>query len=212
MVNELKIIYGKMGIDIWEVIEAAKSKPFGFMPFYPGPGLGGHCIPIDPFYLTYRAKQFGQETKFIELAGEINTQMPSYVIRVLENALKTKFKKELKGTNILIVGLAYKKNIDDTRESPAFILLKLLKDQGATAAYFDPFVLSIPKTREHAALAEQKSIDWSAEELAKYDAALICTDHDDVNYKELVAKSKLIIDTRNATALINNKLGKIIKA
>ncbi|HIF59398.1 MAG TPA: nucleotide sugar dehydrogenase [Rhodospirillales bacterium] len=212
MINELKIIYDKMSIDIWEVIEAAKSKPFGFMPFYPGPGLGGHCIPIDPFYLTYRAKQFGQKTKFIELAGKINTQMPNYVIEVLESSLQAKFDKEIKGAKILIMGLAYKKNVDDTRESPAFVLLELLKARGATVAYFDPFVPSIPKTREHAAHAGQKSIDWSAEELAKYDAALICTDHDGINYEELVAKSKLVIDTRNATASINNKLGKIIKA
>ena len=212
MINELKIIYDKMGIDIWEVIEAAKSKPFGYMPFYPGPGLGGHCIPIDPFYLAYRAKQFGQETKFIELAGKINTQMPNYVIEVLESSLQAKFDKEIKGAKILIMGLAYKKNVDDTRESPAFVLLELLKARGATVAYFDPFVQSIPETREHAAHAGQKSIDWSAEELAKYDAALICTDHDGINYEELVAKSKLVIDTRNATASINNKLGKIIKA
>ena len=212
MINELKIIYDKMGIDIWEVIEAAKSKPFGYMPFYPGPGLGGHCIPIDPFYLAYRAKQFGQKTKFIELAGKINTQMPNYVIEVLESSLQAKFDKEIKGAKILIMGLAYKKNVDDTRESPAFVLLELLKARGATVAYFDPFVPSIPETREHAAHAGQKSIDWSAEELAKYDAALICTDHDGINYEELVAKSKLVIDTRNATASINNKLGKIIKA
>ena len=212
MINELKIIYDKMGIDIWEVIEAAKTKPFGSMPFYPGPGLGGHCIPIDPFYLAYRAKQFGQNTKFIELAGKINTQMPNYVIKVLESSLQAKFDKEIKGAKILIMGLAYKKNVDDTRESPAFVLLKLLKARGATVAYFDPFIPSIPETREHAAHAGQKSIDWSAEELAKYDAALICTDHDGINYEELVAKSKLVIDTRNATASINNKLGKIIKA
>ena len=212
MINELKIIYDKMGIDIWEVIEAAKSKPFGYMPFYPGPGLGGHCIPIDPFYLAYRAKQFGQKTKFIELAGKINTQMPNYVIEVLESSLQAKFDKKIKGAKILIMGLAYKKNVDDTRESPAFVLLELLKARGATVAYFDPFVPSIPETREHAAHAGQKSIDWSAEELAKYDAALICTDHDGINYEELVAKSKLVIDTRNATASINNKLGKIIKA
>jgi UDP-N-acetyl-D-glucosamine dehydrogenase len=212
MVNELKVIYDKMGIDIWEVIAAAKSKPFGYMPFYPGPGLGGHCIPIDPFYLTYRAKQFGQETKFIELAGHVNAQMPNYVIQVLTRALKTRFDKELRGTKILVLGLAYKKNVDDTRESPAFSLIEILKDQGATVDYFDPFVHIIPKTREHAALTGQKSIDWSGEQLTKYDASLICTDHDNVNYEELVTKSKLIIDTRNATALINNKLGKIIKA
>jgi len=212
MVNELKIIYEKMGIDIWEVIESAKSKPFGYMPFYPGPGLGGHCIPIDPFYLTYRARQFGQKTKFIELAGKINTQMPAHIIEVLENTLKTKFKKTLKGAKVLILGLTYKKNVDDTRESPAFALLRLLKSRESMTAYFDPFVPSIPKTREHSDFAGQKSIDWSGEELAKYDAAIICTNHDNINYEELVAKSKLIVDTRNATSLINDKSGKIIKA
>jgi UDP-N-acetyl-D-glucosamine dehydrogenase len=212
MVNELKVIYGKMGIDIWEVIEAAKSKPFGYMPFYPGPGLGGHCIPIDPFYLTYRAKQFGQETKFIELAGNVNTQMPNYVIGALEDALRTKFNKKIKNSKILILGLAYKKNIDDTRESPAFALMELLKAQGASVAYYDPLVNVVPATRDHSALAGLKSIDWSAKQISEYDAALICTDHDNVDYEELVAQSKLIIDTRNATALFDNKLGKIIKA
>ena len=212
MVNELKIIYKKMDIDIWEVIKAAKSKPFGYMPFYPGPGLGGHCIPIDPFYLTYRAKQFGEETKFIELAGKINTQMPNYVINVLEHSLQSRFNKMIKGAKILIIGLAYKKNVDDTRESPAFLLFDLLKNKGAIVAYFDPFVASIPITREYAEYAGQKSIDWSIKELKKYDAALICTDHDNINYEELVAKSNLVIDTRNATTSINNNLDKIIKA
>ena len=212
MVNELKIIYDEMDIDIWEVIKAAKSKPFGYMPFYPGPGLGGHCIPIDPFYLTYRAKQYGKDTKFIRLAGEINTQMPNYVIEVLENALINRFDKALTGSNILLLGLAYKKNVDDTRESPAFLLLDGLKSRGASVAYFDPFIPSIPKTREYAMYAGEKSIDWSTEELTKYDAAVICTNHDNVNYEELVANSKLIIDTRNATELIKNKLGTIIKA
>jgi UDP-N-acetyl-D-glucosamine dehydrogenase len=212
MINELKIIYDKMGIDIWEVIEAAKSKPFGYMPFYPGPGLGGHCIPIDPFYLTYRAKQFGQETKFVRLAGEINTQMPNYVIEVLENALRTKFNKTLEGSKVLLLGLAYKKNVGDTRESPAFALLKILVSRGASVAYFDPFIPNIPKTRDYPMYTGQKSIDWSGKELAKYDVALICTDHDGVNYEELVEKSKLVIDTRNVTALIKDKLGKVIKA
>ena len=212
MVNELKIIYDEMDIDIWEVIEAAKSKPFGYMPFYPGPGLGGHCIPIDPFYLTYRAKQYGKDTKFIRLAGEINTQMPNYVIEVLENALINRFDKALTESNILLLGLAYKKNVDDTRESPAFLLLDGLKSRGASVAYFDPFIPSIPKTRDYKMYAGEKSIDWSTEELTKYDAAVICTNHDNVNYEELVANSKLIIDTRNATALIKNKLGTIIKA
>jgi UDP-N-acetyl-D-glucosamine dehydrogenase len=212
MVNELKVIYDKMGIDIWEVIEAAKSKPFGYMPFYPGPGLGGHCIPIDPFYLTFRAKQFGQDTKFIKLAGEINTKMPYYVVTVLSLALKEKLGIDLNRARILLMGLSYKKNVDDTRESPAYKLIELLEVQGAEVAYFDPFVPIIPKTREYATLAGRKSIKWSSKNLASYDVALICTDHDGINYEELVANSKLVVDTRNATASIKNGREKIIKA
>jgi UDP-N-acetyl-D-glucosamine dehydrogenase len=212
MVNELKVIYNKMGIDIWEVIEAAKSKPFGYMPFYPGPGLGGHCIPIDPFYLTYRAKQFGEDTRFIELAGEINTQMPAHVVDVLQAALKEKSGIDLKGASILLIGLAYKKNVNDTRESPAFMLMEILESQGAEVAYFDPFVPILPITREHASFAGRKSIPWSAENISHYDAALICTDHDDLNYEELVTHSKLVIDTRNATASLQGQSDNIIKA
>jgi UDP-N-acetyl-D-glucosamine dehydrogenase len=212
MVNELKVIYDKIGIDVWEVIDAAKSKPFGYMPFYPGPGLGGHCIPIDPFYLTYRAKQFGQETRFIELAGEINTRMPVHVVEVLGQELKSRFDQALLGANILLIGLAYKKNVNDTRESPAFTLIELLETAGAAVDYFDPFVPEILKTRGHAELAGRKSIEWSPTNIAKYDAALICTDHDDVNYEELLAASKLVIDTRNATASSKQNKGKIVKA
>lgn len=212
MVNELKVIYDKMGIDVWEVIEAAKSKPFGYMPFYPGPGLGGHCIPIDPFYLTYRAKEFGQETRFIELAGEINTQMPAHVVDVLAAALKEKSGRDLQGARILLLGLAYKKNVDDTRESPAFVLIELLEAQGAEVSYYDPFVPVLPKTREHGALASRESIKWSGDTISAFDAALICTDHDDVNYEELVAHSKLVIDTRNATASVTVDQGNVVKA
>ena len=212
MVNELKIIFNKMDIDIWEVIEAAKSKPFGYMPFYPGPGLGGHCIPIDPFYLTYRAKQFGEQTRLINLAGQINTQMPKYVIEVLEYNLQSKFNKVIKGAKILIIGLAYKKNVDDIRESPTFVFLDLLTASGASVAYFDPLVPIIPATREYLSYSGQKSIDWSSQELAKYDATIISTDHDNINYEELVSSSKLVIDTRNATSSINTNLDKIIKA
>ena len=212
MVNELKSIYEKMGIDIWEIIDAAKSKPFGYMPFYPGPGLGGHCIPIDPYYLTYRAKQFGEQTKFIKLAGEINTQMPQKVIETLAKALKQKLNKELIGAKILVIGLAYKKNVNDTRESPAFILMQLIEEAGAIAAYFDPFVPIIPKTRKHAFLAGRKSIEWSPDELTEYDAALICTDHDNIDYEGLLINSKLIVDTRNALSSINNYTEKIVKA
>ena len=212
LANELKLIYGKMGIDVWEVIEAAKSKPFGFMPFYPGPGLGGHCIPIDPFYLTWRARQFGQETRFIELAGKINTAMPSHVVGVLAEELDRRTGKGLSVANILLIGIAYKKNIDDVRESPAFAILELLEDRGAKTAFYDPYAGEIPKTREHMALAGRTSIDWSPERLGDYDAALICTDHDDINYAELVKHSRLVIDSRNATRDITEGRDKVVMA
>jgi UDP-N-acetyl-D-glucosamine dehydrogenase len=212
LVNELKVIYDKMGIDVWEVIEAAKTKPFGFMPFYPGPGLGGHCIPIDPFYLTWRARQFGQETKFIELAGEINTAMPNYVVDRLIEALKDRFDKAINGASILLIGLAYKKNVNDIRESPAFALIELLETQGAKVDYFDQLVPEIPVTREHAKLAGRQSIEWSTERIGQYDAALICTDHDDIDFEELVESSHLVIDSRNATENIANNQKRIIKA
>lgn len=199
LVNELKLVYGKMGIDIWEVIEAAKSKPFGYMPFYPGPGLGGHCIPIDPFYLTWRAEQFGQKTRFIELAGQINTAMPGHVVQVLEDALKERFDKSLAGANILILGVAYKKNVDDVRESPAFAIIEQLEGKGAQTAFYDPHAVEIPSTREHSALAGRKSITWDTAALGNYDAALIITDHDGVDYEALVRESRLVVDSRNAT-------------
>ena len=148
LVNELKVVYSEMGIDIWEVIDAAKTKPFGFMPFYPGPGLGGHCIPIDPFYLTWKAREYGQNTRFIELAGEVNTAMPEFVVRRVADALNTR-QKSVKGSRILILGLAYKANVDDDRESPSYTLLDLLKRQGAHVAYYDPHVPVIRPTREH---------------------------------------------------------------
>ncbi len=212
LVNELKLIYGKMGIDIWEVIEAAKSKPFGYMPFYPGPGLGGHCIPIDPFYLTWRARQFGQKTRFIELAGEINTAMPGHVVRTLEAALKDCFGKALSGAKILLLGLAYKKNVDDTRESPALVIIEMLEGQGAEVAYHDPHVAEIPPTRAHGGLTGRKSIDWSPKALGDYDAALIITDHDGVDYEALVRESRLVVDTRNVTRDIAEGRDKIVLA
>jgi UDP-N-acetyl-D-glucosamine dehydrogenase len=212
LVNELKVIYDKMGIDVWEVIEAAKTKPFGFMPFYPGPGLGGHCIPIDPFYLTWRAKQFGQETKFIELAGEINTAMPGYVVERLKNALSEQFKKDLGDATILLIGLAYKKNVNDIRESPAFALIEILEEKGASVDYFDHLVPEIPSTREHAALAGRKSIEWSPTNISKYDVALICTDHDDIDIDGLIQNSQLIVDTRNAIDTTTKTIKKVIKA
>lgn len=197
LVNELKVIYQKCGIDIWEVIEAAKTKPFGYMPFYPGPGLGGHCIPIDPFYLTWKAKQVGEATRFIELAGEINTAMPVKIVETLSVALKERFDRTLDGACILVLGIAYKKNVDDTRESPAFVLIDLLECRGVTVDYYDPYVPVIPVTRKHSHLAGRKSVLWSLEIFDKYDAALICTDHDGLDYTNIVNHSNLVVDTRN---------------
>ena len=195
MVNELKVIFEKMDIDVWDVIDAAATKPFGFMPFYPGPGLGGHCIPIDPFYLTWKARQHGVETRFIELAGEINTDMPRYVVSRLEDAL-TAQGKVLAGADILLMGIAYKKNVDDMRESPALVLLELLEAAGANVVFHDPHVPVIPMTREHAELAGRASVEAAYAKSA--DAALIVTDHDGVDYQKLADEAGLIIDTRNA--------------
>ena len=177
-----------MGIDVWEVIEAAKTKPFGFMPFYPGPGLGGHCIPIDPFYLTWKAREYGIATRFIELAGEINTNMPRYVIDRLVEALDRRQQRGLNGSRILIMGLAYKKNVDDIRESPSLRLIEMLEARGARTDYYDPYVTEIPTTREHAELRGRRSIawrptDWRPGALGAYHAAVIVTDHDDVDYE-----------------------------
>ncbi|MCD6074624.1 MAG: nucleotide sugar dehydrogenase [Rhodospirillales bacterium] len=212
LVNELKVVYARMGIDVWEVIDAAKSKPFGFMPFYPGPGWGGHCIPIDPFYLSWRARQFGVESRFVELAGDINTHMPSYVIAALESALLERFGKTLSGARILLLGVAYKKNVDDTRESPAYRLIEDLEAKGAKTDFYDPHVPAIPKTREHGTLAGRRSIVWDAKVLAGYDAALICTDHDAVDYDRLADASRLIIDTRNAMKNCRENRDKVVKA
>lgn len=197
LVNELKQIYAAMGIDVWEVIEAAKTKPFGFMPFYPGPGLGGHCIPIDPFYLSWRARQFGHETRFIELAGEINSAMPGYVIDRLCDALDCGGEKALAGKTILMVGLAYKKNVDDIRESPGLTIIGLLEQRGARVLFHDPHIGEISTRREHAALSGRRSSDWTAETIAGCDAALICTDHDRIDYGLLATHSLLVVDTRN---------------
>ncbi len=198
LINELKVIYSAMGIDVWEVIEAAKTKPFGFMPFYPGPGLGGHCIPIDPFYLTWKAREFELSTRFIELAGEINIAMPAWVVARLAEALDRQQKKGLNGSRILILGLAYKKNIDDLRESPALKLISLIEKRGARIDYYDPFIPVVPMTREHADIAGRKAIAFNAETIAAYDAVVVATDHDDVDYGLLVNHAKLIVDTRNA--------------
>jgi UDP-N-acetyl-D-glucosamine dehydrogenase len=197
LVNELKVVYAAIGIDIFEVIDAAKTKPFGYMPFYPGPGLGGHCIPIDPFYLTWKARELGISTRFIELAGEVNTGMPRYVIERIREELNQRFGKALAGARILIVGVAYKKNVGDMRESPALTIMEGLDQGGAKVDYYDPFIAVIPTTRRHAALAGKASIPFETYLLARYDAAVIVTDHDCVDYETLLRFSKLIIDTRN---------------
>lgn len=211
LVNELKVVYAAMGIDVWEVIHAAKTKPFGYMPFYPGPGLGGHCIPIDPFYLTWKAREYGQNTRFIELAGEVNSSMPSYVVQRVMEALNDR-QKSLKGSRILLVGLAYKADVDDMRESPTFILLDSLKARGAEVAYHDPHVPVIGPTREHMAWAGMKSVPWTKESISSFDVALISTAHKVVNYNELAAWSPLVVDTRNAMSQIPSKPSQVWKA
>jgi UDP-N-acetyl-D-glucosamine dehydrogenase len=211
LVNELKVVYDAMGIDIWEVINAAKTKPFGFMPFYPGPGLGGHCIPIDPFYLTWKAREYGKHTRFIELAGEINTSMPEYVIHRLAEALN-EAAKPLKNSRILLVGLAYKANVDDMRESPTFVLMDLLKARGARVEYHDPYIPVIRPTREHGHWTGVKSVPWNKETINSFDAVIISTAHKDVNYQQLADWSNCIIDTRNAMHGLNLRPGTIWKA
>ena len=198
LVNELKVIFDAMGIDVWDVIEGASTKPFGFMPFYPGPGLGGHCIPIDPFYLTYKAREYGVPTRFIELAGEINTNMPQIVAAKTGQALSLISRKALNGSKILLIGMAYKKNVDDMRESPSLVLMELLEDEGVDVAFHDPFVPIIPHTREHNELAGRKTIDLTPEAISGFDVVLISTNHDSVDYQMLVDHAKLIVDTRNA--------------
>ncbi len=211
LVNELKQVYAAMGIDVWEVINAAKTKPFGYMPFYPGPGLGGHCIPIDPFYLTWKAREYGQNTKFIELAGEVNTAMPMYVVHRTQEALNAK-KKSINGSKILIMGLAYKANVDDDRESPSYTLLDLFKERGAKMAYYDPHVPIIRPSREHGHWAGVKSVPWTAKSIGSYDAVVICTNHKKANNQELADWAQVIVDTRNAMADVKVKAGKVWKA
>jgi len=211
LVNELKIVYSAMGIDVWEVINAAKTKPFGFMPFYPGPGLGGHCIPIDPFYLTWKAREYGQNTRFIELAGEVNTAMPEYVIRRVADALNDR-QKSVKGSSILILGLAYKPNVDDERESPSYVLMEMLKERGAEVAYYDPYVPVVRPTREHAQWTGTRSVEWKKEVVSGFDLVLLATNHACVNYQELADWSPLIVDTRNAMAVIKTRAGQVWKA
>ncbi len=212
LVNELKVIFDAMGINIWDVIEAASTKPFGYMPFWPGPGLGGHCIPIDPFYLAWKAREFGVPTRFIELAGEINTSMPHHIVSRLASEIDRRFRRGLNGAAILIVGMAYKKNVDDSRESPGLTLMALLESRGAAVSFFDPFIGTIPATRAHAGLADRKGLEWTDVTHGGHDAALIVTDHDGIDYDALVAAVPLVVDTRNATRDVRRHRERIVLA
>ncbi len=209
LINETKVLFDRLGINVWEVVAAASTKPFGFQPFYPGPGLGGHCIPIDPFYLTWKARGVGLSTRFIELAGEINRRMPGYVIDRTAEALN-RARKPINGSKILVLGLAYKKNIDDCRESPSLELIELLKARGAEVDYNDPYVPRTHKMREYDLKMSSKPLN--ARTLAAYDCVLIATDHDDYDYPWIVRHAKLVVDTRNATAKCKAGRKKIVLA
>jgi UDP-N-acetyl-D-glucosamine dehydrogenase len=200
LVNELKVIYEAMGVDIWEVIDAAKTKPFGFMPFYPGPGLGGHCIPIDPFYLTWKSREYDLTTRFIELAGEINSAMPRHIVSRLAEALDQRHGKALSRSRILIIGLAYKKNVPDIRESPSLKLIELIEERGGQASFHDPHVPEIPQTRAYGALKGRASVPLTEATVSSHDAVLVSTDHDGIDYTALARWSPLVIDTRNVFA------------
>jgi len=209
LVNELKMLFDRMDIDVWEVVRAAASKPFGYQPFYPGPGLGGHCIPIDPFYLTWKARQYDMCTRFIELAGEINTSMPEYVIARLSEALNSK-KKPINGSKVLVLGLAYKKDVDDLRESPSIELIEMLRELGAKVDYNDPHIPKTPKQREHDLGMRSKKLTEAM--IKSYDCVLIATDHSTYDYDWIVRHAQLVVDTRNATANIKSGRRKIMKA
>ncbi len=213
LVNELKVAAEQMGIDIWEVIEAAATKPFGFKAFYPGPGLGGHCIPIDPFYLTWKARQYGVHTRFIELAGEINNSMPRWVIERTVEALNER-SKPVKGSRVLLLGLAYKENVDDMRESPTFELMDELADLGADVSYHDPHIPEIIPTREHARWTGARSVEWSPETIASFDCVLIATNHQAFDLAGLLEAADLVVDTRNAItkAGLVPREGQVVKA
>jgi UDP-N-acetyl-D-glucosamine dehydrogenase len=213
LVNELKLVYDKMGIDVWDVIKAADSKPFGFMAFYPGPGVGGHCIRIDPYYLTWKAREHGVSTRFIELAGEVNIAMPNHVVSRLMEELNLRHGKALSGARILLCGVAYKKNIDDVRESPSLEILSLLERHGAKVDIYDPYVPIVPRTHDYPEFEGRKSIEWNSEILGEFDAALIATDHKFVDYAMLVNEVPLVVDTRNVTKdLPEELLKKVSKA
>lgn len=213
LVNELKHVFGRMNIDVWEVIDAAKTKPFGFEAFYPGPGLGGHCIPIDPFYLTWKAREHGMSTRFIELAGEVTQSLPRTTVEALSEAMNDRMHKALSGAKVLVVGLSYKKNIDDLRESPSIHLISLLSRRGAQVFYHDPYIPTTGESLDHPEIANMISVKFDVETLSTFDCALIATDHDSVDYELLVRSVPLIIDTRNATRHLFKAYGnKIVKA
>lgn len=203
LVNEMKIVADKMGIDIHEVIRAAATKPFGFVPYYPGPGLGGHCIPIDPFYLTWKAREYGLHTRFIELAGEVNSAMPDYVIAKLVGALNDR-EKSVKGSKVLVLGIAYKKNVDDMRESPSVFMMEKLRGLGAIISYSDPHVRVFPKMREHS--FDLSTVQLSAESIAAYDCVLLATDHDCFDYELIGSSAQLVIDCRGRFKTIANNV------
>ena len=212
LVNELKVIYDAMGIDVWEVIDAAATKPFGYMPFYPGPGLGGHCIPIDPFYLTWKSREFGLTTRFIELAGEINVGMPRYVVSRLEQALDRFQQVSLGSAKVMVLGLAYKKNVSDIRESPALELMDLLMRRGVEIIFHDPFVDTVPMTRSYGHLAGRTSADLTPKILADVNAVLVVTDHDKIDYQAVADHARLVIDTRNVFARKGIECRAVVKA
>lgn len=211
MVNEMKMVADAMGVDIWEVIEAAKTKPFGYTPFYPGPGLGGHCIPIDPFYLTWKAKEYQLHTRFIELAGEVNGSMPAYVVRRTAEVLNEK-SLPVRGSRVLLLGLAYKSDVDDYRESATFRLMDLLEDQGAEVDYHDPHIPEIGRTREHMNWAGKQSVPWQRETLSAYDCVVIATKHSAYRLDDLLAWCDTIVDTRNALGDLEARPGQVTKA
>lgn len=208
LVNELKLLSQRMGMDIWEVIDAAATKPFGFMPFYPGPGLGGHCIPVDPFYLSWKAREFDFATRFIELAGEINTAMPYHVVEAVSEALNQR-KKSLNGAKVLLLGIAYKKDVDDLRESPSLKLMELLTSRGAEVDYNDPYFPQLHKMR-HYDYSQKKSVSLDPRSIGNYDCVLIATDHSSYDYEGILQAAKLVIDTRNATRRLLRNRDKII--
>ena len=208
LVNELKMLSLRMGIDIWEVIDAAATKPFGFMPFYPGPGLGGHCIPVDPYYLSWKAREYDFSTRFIELAGEVNTAMPYNVVESVASALNDR-QKPLKGSRVLVLGVAYKKDVDDLRESPTLKIMQLLNERGALIDYNDPYFPEMHKMR-HYNFADMKSVELTPAALASYECVIIATDHSSYDYDAIVESAKLVVDTRNVTRRIVRNRGKIV--